>query len=187
MAPLQWLWANSDLDVSTLWDDSPVDIGVCFKRPAGRPRMRILDLSDNHTGVGGQVGSAAFLAAQEAYLCVVPTPAFVAALWPHAKAVELIPDCIDPLSAGINRQPANDEFVLWYGSWGSKHHQNGGMRDILLAKDWLAGKRLMICSNNVAMAHEIGAQLPASCTWSYVEWSPQRMRTMLAAAALSCQ
>jgi hypothetical protein len=111
---------------------------------------------------------------------VVPTPAFVAALWPHAKAVELIPDCIDPLSAEINRQPAHDEFVLWYGSWGSKHHDHGGLRDLALAKDWLAGKRLVICSNHAEMAHQAASQLPSTCHWSYVEWSPARMRQLLA-------
>src|SRR6266498_1794064 len=70
--------------------------------------------------------------------------------------------------------------ILWFGCWGSKHHDAGGMRDILSIKDELNGfddLALTICSNSRELFQRVSGEL--SIPTAYEEWDRNTFGSLL--------
>jgi hypothetical protein len=177
LAPAQWLHQHG----FELSEADDAEISVSFKRLANSTaRVQVLDLSDNHLlAADRSIADRARLEITAADCVVVGCEEFANVVRRLTQRVEVIPDCIDPLSEGIagHRDGNVEPYVLWYGNWGSKHHAEGGLRDLCLAAEWLRSRTLVVLSNS---PKRIDLGLP--CDLHYVEWSIRTQQMALAEA-----
>jgi hypothetical protein len=185
-APWQWLRANTNLPIKDCWENGG-ETAVVFKRPDMVLKLRphynriIYDISDNHFGLGIGMDVACMMAD----IVVCSTAHLLLEALRYNSRCEIIPDCIDPIiDKPLPRDPIPGR-LLWFGCWGSKLHDTGGMSDILTIADALneCGGELVVCSNSYERFYEISRQI--SIPMRYSDWSPEAIRLQLSRAAIT--
>ena len=179
----KWLSESGDVPIS--WNDPHADVAVVFKRPELVERMKlgrkrvIFDISDDYTW-----SDEHRRAYRSADIIVAGTMVLAQRVRVHNDKIVHIPDCIDPVSSAKAkwRGPWQDNFrhILWFGCWGSKHHDTGGMRDILSIKDELNSfddLALTICSNSRELFQRVSGEL--SIPTAYEEWDRNTFGSLL--------
>lgn len=175
-----WLQANTKLSVSQFDDEA--DVTVSFKRLNRKGRIKVLDLSDNHTGTPQQLRDI-----HDADLVVCNTEHLASAVRDAgARRVAVIPDAIDPVVAAVDPREPVPGRIMWFGNWGSAKHPGTGLAEIAKRAYVLEGAvRLNPDAHLVVICNDFQAlpsRMPLPITRLY--WNGTLMRVWLASASV---